>query len=102
MTRAAANALNLTGSGSITAKSIGIVGNFNETGSGTITPNPPTTGISAVPTHWPPYRLLLLAQGLPRGSQLHWQHGAYGRPSRAGWHSLLQRLHHHRERLSYI
>lgn len=42
------NALNLTGSGSITAKSIGIVGNFNKTGSGTITPNPPTTGISAV------------------------------------------------------
>jgi Flp pilus assembly protein TadG len=42
------NALNLTGSGNISAQSIGIVGNFNKTGSGTLSPNPPTTGMSAV------------------------------------------------------
>ncbi len=42
----ASNALTLTGSGSISAKAIGIVGGYNKTGSGTITPNPPTTGIS--------------------------------------------------------
>ncbi|MGA8727848.1 MAG: pilus assembly protein TadG-related protein [Terracidiphilus sp.] len=42
----ASDALTLTGSGSISAKAIGIVGNYNKTGSGTITPNPPTTGIS--------------------------------------------------------
>jgi Flp pilus assembly protein TadG len=43
------NALDLTGSGDISAKTIGIVGGYNQTGSGTITPNPPTTGITAVP-----------------------------------------------------
>ena len=42
----ASNALTLTGSGSISAKEIGIVGNYNKTGSGSITPNPPTTGIA--------------------------------------------------------
>jgi hypothetical protein len=42
----ASNALTLTGSGSITAKSIGIVGNFSKTGSGSLNPNPPTTGIA--------------------------------------------------------
>jgi hypothetical protein len=42
----ASNALTLTGSGSISAKQIGIVGGYSKTGSGTITPNPPTTGIS--------------------------------------------------------
>lgn len=42
-------ALTLTGSGSISAKGIGIVGGFSKTGAGTITPNPPTTGIFAVP-----------------------------------------------------
>lgn len=42
----ASNALTLTGSGSISAKAIGIVGSYSRTGSGSITPNPPTTGIS--------------------------------------------------------
>jgi Putative Flp pilus-assembly TadE/G-like len=41
----ASDALKLVGSGSITAKSIGIVGNYSETGSGTISPKP-TTGIA--------------------------------------------------------
>lgn len=44
----ASNALTLTGSGSITAKAIGIVGNnpgYSVTGSGSLSPNPPTTGI---------------------------------------------------------
>lgn len=40
-------ALKRTGSGSISAKSIGIVGNYSQTGSGSISPNP-TTGITAV------------------------------------------------------
>ena len=43
------SALQLTGSGSISAQSIGIVGGYNVTGSGTLTPNPPSTGITAVP-----------------------------------------------------
>jgi hypothetical protein len=42
----ASNALTLTGSGSVTAKEIGIVGSYNKTGSGSISPNPPTTGIT--------------------------------------------------------
>jgi hypothetical protein len=42
---AASNALKLTGSGSISALSIGIVGNYSETGSGSISPNP-ITGIA--------------------------------------------------------
>jgi hypothetical protein len=42
----ASNALTLTGSGSISAKAIGIVGSYDKTGSGSITPNPPTTGIA--------------------------------------------------------
>ncbi len=42
----ASNALTLTGSGSVSAKAIGIVGSYNNTGSGTITPHPPTTGIA--------------------------------------------------------
>jgi Flp pilus assembly protein TadG len=42
---AASNALNLTGSGTISALSIGIVGNYNETGSGTISPTP-VTGVA--------------------------------------------------------
>lgn len=41
----ASNALSLTGSGSVTAKQIGIVGGYSVTGSGSISPNPPTTGI---------------------------------------------------------
>ena len=41
-------ALKRTGSGSISAKSIGIVGSYSQTGSGSISPNP-TTGITAVP-----------------------------------------------------
>jgi len=41
-----ANAMTLTGSGAISAKEIGIVGGYNVTGSGRITPNPPTTGIA--------------------------------------------------------
>ncbi|MGA8087729.1 MAG: pilus assembly protein TadG-related protein [Terracidiphilus sp.] len=41
----ASNAMSLTGSGSITAKQIGIVGGYSVTGSGHISPNPPTTGI---------------------------------------------------------
>jgi hypothetical protein len=41
------NALNLTGSGSISAKSIGIVGGYTKTGSGTISPTP-VTGMTAV------------------------------------------------------
>jgi Flp pilus assembly protein TadG len=36
------NALTLTGSGSLTAKAIGIVGNYSEVGSGTISPTPVT------------------------------------------------------------
>lgn len=42
----ASNALTLTGSGSIRAKEIGIVGSYSKTGSGTISPNPPTTGMA--------------------------------------------------------
>lgn len=42
----ASNALTLTGSGSVKAKSIGIVGSYSNTGSGSLSPNPPTTGIS--------------------------------------------------------
>lgn len=41
------NALNETGSGSITAAKIGVVGNYNKTGSGTISPTP-MTGMIAV------------------------------------------------------
>jgi len=41
----ASDALTLTGSGSISAKAIGIVGGYSVTGSGSLTPNPPTTGI---------------------------------------------------------
>ena len=43
------NALNLVGLGSITAQSIGIVGGYNVTGSGSLSPNPSSTGITAVP-----------------------------------------------------
>jgi len=42
----ASNALTLTGSGSVSAQSIGIVGSYSKTGSGSLTPNPPTTGIA--------------------------------------------------------
>ena len=42
----ASDALTLTGSGSVSAKAIGIVGSYTDTGSGTISPNPPTTGIA--------------------------------------------------------
>jgi len=42
----ASNALSLSGVGSITAKAIGIVGGYSDTGTGHITPNPPTTGIA--------------------------------------------------------
>jgi Flp pilus assembly protein TadG len=42
----ASNALVLTGSGSVSAKAIGIVGGYSDTGSGSLTPNPPTTGIA--------------------------------------------------------
>jgi Flp pilus assembly protein TadG len=45
---AASNALNLTGSGTISALSIGIVGNYNETGSGTISPTP-VSGVAPEP-----------------------------------------------------
>ena len=41
------NALNLVGSATITANSIGIVGNYKVVGSGSVTPNP-VTGMSAV------------------------------------------------------
>jgi Flp pilus assembly protein TadG len=41
------NALKVTGSGSLVAKGIGIVGNYTDTGSGTISPKP-TTGMSPV------------------------------------------------------
>ncbi len=41
------NALTLTGSGSLTAKAIGIVGNYRKTGSGSISPKP-VTGIAPV------------------------------------------------------
>lgn len=44
----ASDAMTLTGSGSISAKAIGIVGSnpgYSVTGSGSISPNPPTTGI---------------------------------------------------------
>jgi len=40
------NALTLTGSGSISAQNIGIVGNYTKTGSGSIHPNPPMTGLA--------------------------------------------------------
>jgi Flp pilus assembly protein TadG len=43
------DALTLSGSGDISARSIGIVGGYSQSGSGTLTPNPPTTGITAVP-----------------------------------------------------
>jgi hypothetical protein len=43
-----ANALVFTGSGSVTAQSIGVVGGYSKTGSGTLTPNPPTLGIVPV------------------------------------------------------
>ncbi len=42
----ASDALTLTGSGSVSAKSIGIAGNYSVTGSGSVSPNPPTTGIA--------------------------------------------------------
>jgi hypothetical protein len=45
---AASNAMTITGSGSISASSIGIVGSnpgYSVTGSGSISPDPPTTGI---------------------------------------------------------
>jgi Flp pilus assembly protein TadG len=42
---ASTNALNLTGSATISALSIGIAGNYNKTGSGTISPNP-VTGVA--------------------------------------------------------
>jgi Flp pilus assembly protein TadG len=42
----ATNALTLTGSGAITAKQIGIAGGYTVTGSGSLSPNPPTTGIA--------------------------------------------------------
>jgi hypothetical protein len=45
---ASSNALTLTGSGSIVAESIGIVGNYTETGSGSISPAP-ITGLAPVP-----------------------------------------------------
>ena len=41
-------ALTFNGSGSLTAQSIGIAGGFRKTGSGTLTPNPPTVGIVPV------------------------------------------------------
>jgi len=41
------NALSLSGSGSLSAKSIGIVGSYSDTGSGTISPHP-TDGIAPV------------------------------------------------------
>lgn len=41
----ATNALTLSGGGSITAKSIGIVGNYSVSNNGTLTPNP-TTGLA--------------------------------------------------------
>ena len=44
---ASSNALNLTGSATISAQSIGIVGGYHETGSGTITPTP-VTGVAPV------------------------------------------------------
>jgi Flp pilus assembly protein TadG len=50
---ASSNALNLVGSASIVAQSIGIVGGYNETGSGTISPTP-VTGLAPVadPLSW--------------------------------------------------
>ena len=42
----ASDALTVTGSGSVSAKAIGIAGGYIKTGSGSITPNPPTTGIA--------------------------------------------------------
>jgi Putative Flp pilus-assembly TadE/G-like len=42
----AGDALTLTGSGSISAKQIGIAGGYSRTGSGRISPNPPTTGMA--------------------------------------------------------
>jgi hypothetical protein len=42
----ATDALTVTGSGSVTAQQIGIVGSYSNTGTGHITPNPPTTGIA--------------------------------------------------------
>jgi hypothetical protein len=43
---AASNALLVTGNGSITAKAIGVVGGYQTSGNGTISPNPPTTGMA--------------------------------------------------------
>jgi Flp pilus assembly protein TadG len=43
---AASNALSVSGNGSITAKAIGVVGGYQLSGSGTISPDPPTTGIA--------------------------------------------------------
>lgn len=58
----ASNALQVVGSGSISAKSIGIVGGYNNVG-GHISPNPPTTGIA--PAADP---LSLPAPTIPTGS----------------------------------
>jgi len=41
----AGNAFSISGSGSVSAKAIGVVGSYSRTGSGTSTPNPPTTGM---------------------------------------------------------
>jgi Flp pilus assembly protein TadG len=43
---AATNALTVSGNGSITAKAIGIVGGYQVSGNGGISPNPPTTGMA--------------------------------------------------------
>jgi hypothetical protein len=62
----ASNAMSLTGSGSISAKAIGIVGNnpgYSVTGSGSLSPNPPTTGIG--PATDP---LNLTAPAIPTGT----------------------------------
>jgi hypothetical protein len=42
----ASNALVVSGNGSITAKAIGIVGGYQASGNGSISPNPPTTGMA--------------------------------------------------------
>jgi Flp pilus assembly protein TadG len=42
------NALIFAGSGSVIAQSIGVVGGYSNTGSGTLNPNPPTLGIVPV------------------------------------------------------
>lgn len=60
---AASDALTLTGSGSVSAAQIGIVGSYSDTGSGTITPHPPTTGIA--PAADP---LTLTAPSIPSGT----------------------------------